>query len=93
MCVYICIYIHIHGGTDCIIKGNLDELFLQGIKIYTRTLTIVLCGCENLSLTLKVEYSMRVSDKRVLSRIFEPMRDEVTGELRKLHNEGFHNLY
>jgi hypothetical protein len=86
MCIYI------HGRTDCIIKGNLDEVWLQGIKIYTRTLPVVLCGCENLSLTLRVEYSMRVFENRVLSRIFEPKRNEVTGELRKLHNEGFHNL-
>jgi hypothetical protein len=30
---------------------------------------------------------------RVLRRIFGPMRDEVTGGWRKLHNEEFHNLY
>jgi hypothetical protein len=29
----------------------------------------------------------------VLKRIFAPKRDEVTGDLRKLHNEEFHNLY
>jgi hypothetical protein len=26
-------------------------------------------------------------------RIFEPKRDEVTGDWRKLHNEELHNLY
>jgi hypothetical protein len=30
---------------------------------------------------------------RVLRKIFGPKRDEVTGERRKLHNEGLHNLY
>jgi hypothetical protein len=30
---------------------------------------------------------LRVFENRVLRRIFEPKRDEVTGELRKLHNE------
>ena len=30
---------------------------------------------------------MRVSENRVLRRVFGPKRDEVTGELRKLHNE------
>jgi hypothetical protein len=90
----MCVSVYIHGGTDCIIKGNLDELWLQGIKIYnTRTLPVVLCGCENLSLTIREEYSMRVFENRVLSRIFEPKRDEITGDLRKLYNEGFHNLY
>jgi hypothetical protein len=29
----------------------------------------------------------------VLRRIFGPKRDEVTGGLRKLHNEDLHNLY
>jgi hypothetical protein len=29
----------------------------------------------------------------VLSKIFGPKRDEVTGEWRKLHNEEFHDLY
>jgi hypothetical protein len=30
---------------------------------------------------------MRVFENRVLRRIFGPKRDEVTVELRKLHNE------
>jgi hypothetical protein len=34
-----------------------------------------------------------VFENRVLRRIFEPRRDEVTGEWRKLHNEELHNLY
>jgi hypothetical protein len=34
-----------------------------------------------------------VFENRVLRRIFGPKRDEVTGEWRKLHNEGLHNLY
>jgi hypothetical protein len=29
----------------------------------------------------------------VLSRIFGPKRDEVTGSRTKLHNNGLHNLY
>jgi hypothetical protein len=34
-----------------------------------------------------------VFENRVLSRIFGPNRDEVTGEWRKLHNEELHDLY
>jgi hypothetical protein len=30
---------------------------------------------------------------RVLRRIFEPKRDEVTGAWRKLHNEELNDLY
>ena len=32
-------------------------------------------------------------ENRVLSRIFGPERDEVTGEWRKLHNEELNDLY
>jgi hypothetical protein len=35
----------------------------------------------------------RVFDNRVLRRIFVPNKDEVTGDLRKLHNEELYNLY
>jgi hypothetical protein len=34
-----------------------------------------------------------VFENRVLRRILGPKRDEVTGEWRKLHNDGLHNLY
>jgi len=34
-----------------------------------------------------------VFENRVLRRIFEPKRDEVTGEWRKLHNEELNDLY
>jgi hypothetical protein len=34
-----------------------------------------------------------VFENRVLKRIFEPKRDEVTGGWRKLHNEEIYNFY
>jgi hypothetical protein len=34
-----------------------------------------------------------VFENKVLRRIFEPKRDEVTGEWRKLNNEELHDLY
>jgi len=34
-----------------------------------------------------------VFESRVLRRLFGPKRDEVTGELRKLHNEKLNDLY
>jgi len=47
------------------------------IKIYrTIILPVVLCGCENWSLTLREGCRLR--------RIFVPKRDEVTGDWRKL---------
>jgi hypothetical protein len=45
-----------------------------------------------LSLTLREENRLRVFENRVL-RIFGPRRDEMTGDLRRLHNEELHNLY
>ena len=32
-------------------------------------------------------------EKRVLRKMFEPKRDEVTGEWRRLHNKEFNDLY
>jgi hypothetical protein len=64
------------------------------IRIYkTIILPVVLYGCENWSLTLRVEYRLRVFENRVLRRIFGPKRDEVTGEWRRLHNKELLNLY
>jgi hypothetical protein len=35
---------------------------------------------------------LRVFENRVLRKIFEPKRDEVTGEWRRLHNKELHDL-
>ena len=39
------------------------------------------------------ERRLRVSENRVLRRIFGPKRDAVTGEWRKLHKEKLSDLY
>jgi hypothetical protein len=63
------------------------------VKIYkTIILPAVLYVCETWSLILREENRLRVFENRVLRRIFEPKRDEVTGEWRKLHNEELHIL-
>jgi hypothetical protein len=59
----------------------------------TIILPAVLYGCETWSLTLREEHRLRVSENRVLRRIFGPKSDEVTGGWRKLHNEQLHKLY
>jgi len=56
-------------------------------------LTVLLYGCEHLSLTLKEERRLRVFENRVLRRIFRPKRHEVTGEWRKLHNKELNALF
>jgi hypothetical protein len=60
------------------------------IKTYrTIILSVVLYG----SLKLREERRLRVSENKVLRRMFGPKRDEVTGEWRKLNNEELKDLY
>jgi hypothetical protein len=44
-------------------------------------------------MTLREERKLRVSENKVLRRIFGTRRDEVTGEWRRLHNEELNDLY
>jgi hypothetical protein len=44
-------------------------------------------------LRVREEHRLRAFENRVLRRIIGPKRDEVTGEWRKLQNEGLRNLY
>ena len=63
------------------------------IKIFrTIILPVVLNGRETWSLTLREERKLRVFENMVLRRIFGPRKDEVTGELWRLHNEELNDL-
>jgi hypothetical protein len=42
---------------------------------------------------LREKHRLRVSENRVLRRIFVPERDKVIGEWRKLNNEELNDLY
>jgi hypothetical protein len=46
-----------------------------------------------LRLSQRKERWSRVFEYRALRHIFEATRDEVTGKLRRLHNEELHDLY
>jgi len=59
----------------------------------TIILLVVVYECEIWSLILREERRLSGFENRVLRRIFEPKRDEVTGEWRKLHNEEFKDLH
>ena len=64
------------------------------IKIYRIIiLPVVLFGYETWLLICREEHRLRVSENRVLRRIFGPKRDEVTRDRRKLHNEELNDLY
>jgi hypothetical protein len=53
----------------------------------------VLYECETWSLTLGEECRLSVFENGVLRKMFGPKRDEVTGDLRRLHNEELCGLY
>jgi hypothetical protein len=64
------------------------------IRVYrTIILPVVLYGCETWTLTLREKQRLRVFENRVLRRIFEPKRDDATGEWRRLHDEELNDLY
>ena len=78
------------GAESVVLQVTIQKL---KIKIYrTIFLPVVLYGCETWLLTLREECRLRVFENRVLSRVFGPKRDEVTGEWRKLHNEELNDL-
>jgi hypothetical protein len=54
---------------------------------------LVLYGCGTLSLSLREGHKLRVFKSRLLKRISEPKRDEMTGCWGKLHNEDLNNLH
>jgi len=86
------------GNAFCHLVQNLLSSSLLSknikIKIYrTVSLSVVLYGCETLSLTLREEHGQTVFENRGLRRIFGPWGGEVAGEWRRLHNEDFNDLY
>jgi hypothetical protein len=56
-------------------------------------LPVVCYGFETWFLTLREKHRLRVLEKRVVRKIFEPKRDEATAGWRKLHNKELHNMY
>ena len=71
-----------------------SSLLSNNIKIQLyRTIIFpwFLYGRETLSLILREERRLSVSENRVLT-VFGPKRDEVTGEWKELHNENLNNL-
>ena len=60
------------GMLTIILSSSLLSKNLK-IKVYrTIILPVILCGCETWSLTLRKECRLRVSENRVLRRIFGP---------------------
>jgi hypothetical protein len=82
----------LNSGNDCYYSvQNLLSSCLTS-KYTKLILPVVLYGCKTWSLTLRDEHRLRVSENRVLRRIFGPKREE-DGSWRKLHNDELHRLY
>jgi hypothetical protein len=64
------------------IEFSVFQFVIQSIRIKTYTTVIfsVLNGCEASSFTLREERRMMMSDDRVMRKIFELKRHEVTGQ-------------
>jgi len=76
------------------VKEYQSVAYVFQFKMYRNIiLLVVLYVCETWLLTLNDERRLRVFENRVLRGIFGLERDEVTGELRKLHNEELNDLY
>jgi len=75
-----------HSAQNLLSSSSLSKNLKNEIQ-RTIILPVVLYWCETLSFTLREEYRLWVFDNKMLRRIFGPKRDQVTGELRKLHNE------
>jgi hypothetical protein len=59
------------------------------VKIYkTIILPVVLYGCETWFLILREEHRLRVSENRVLRRMFGPKRDEVNRRMEEVAQWG-----
>jgi hypothetical protein len=65
------------------VQFSTSSLLSKNIKIKihrTVIFPVVLCGCKTWSFTLREDHWLRVFGSRVLTRIFGPKRDEITGE-------------
>jgi len=71
----------------------MTEEDISHVTIFHLILPVVLYGFEIWSLTLREERKVRVSENKVLRRIFGSRSEEVTGEWRRLHNEELNDLY
>jgi len=63
------------------------------IKIHRNMSLYVVCGRETRSLTLKVKHTLRMSENRVLKRIYGHKRGKVTWDWRRQHTEEINVLH
>jgi hypothetical protein len=81
----------IQSRTFCLLICCLETLITRIWK--AKILSVLPYGCETWSLILREEHRLRIFENRVLRRMFEPKRFEVTRGWRGLHNEELYSLY
>ncbi|KAE9521507.1 hypothetical protein AGLY_018106 [Aphis glycines] len=78
---------------DNLFKSRILSKTLK-LQIYTTLIKcIVLYGAQCWTVRKSDESKLRVFERKILRRIYEPCRDLQTGEWRKRHNEELHHLY
>jgi len=65
------------------------QFAIKNIKV-KKDRTIIFPVVENGPLILREERRLRVSENRMMRRMFGPKRDEVTGKWRRLHTQEFY---
>jgi hypothetical protein len=63
------------------------------IKVYRTVILLVLHGCETWLLTFREERRLMFFENSVPRRIFEPKRDEITGDLKRQHNKELYTVH
>jgi len=82
---------HYRAAESFVFQVAIQKFKDQDIKKYN--FAYCLYGCKTRSLILREDRKMRVLENKVLRRIIGPRKDDVTGEWKRLHNEGLNDLY
>jgi hypothetical protein len=63
------------------------------VSIFTKECIAISYGCKIWLVTLREKYMLRVLENKVLRRIVQPKRNEVTGKWGRLSDKEFYVLY
>jgi hypothetical protein len=77
------------GAESFVFQFYVPKIVDYDTQNYNFVCCFVWYGCETWSLAMREQRGLRLLENRLLRKIFWPMRDEVTGEWRKLLNEEF----
>ena len=84
-------YLLLFGAETFIFQFDVQKY--KGPDIWNLNFPFVLYGCDTWSPTVSEKYRLEVFQNRVLRKVFGPMRDKVTGEWGRWHNQTLYYLY